>query len=117
MQYADTDRKLRVLNLSQSLAEKILNHKVEPADGSRPFVAFDPVDGRKWIKNVSDAFVACQEKNYQPIVLCPAEVRMLVKSSTEREIPGLVVISVNEVMAAGNSISIEVIGEINEDAE
>ncbi|MCI1207848.1 MAG: flagellar biosynthesis protein FlhA [Treponema sp.] len=117
MQYADTDHRLRVLNLSQNLAEKILNHKVEPADGSRPFVAFDPVDGRKWVKTVSDAFVACQEKNYQPIVLCPAEVRMLVKFSTEREIPGLVVISVNEVMAAGNSISIEVIGEINEDAE
>ena len=117
MQYADTDHKLRVLNLSQKLAEKILAHKVDPADGSRPFVAFDPVDGRKWIKTVSDAFAACQEKNYQPVILCPSEVRMLVKFSTEREIPGLVVLSVNEVMAAGNSINIEVIGEINEEAE
>ena len=79
-----------------------------------PFVAFDPVDGRNWIKTVSDAFMAMQSRNVMPIILCAAEVRQLVKSSTERELPGLVVLSINEVVAAGNSIDLEILGEIKE---
>ena len=114
MQYADQDHKLCVMNLSQDLSEKLLAHKVEPPDLSRPFVAFDPVDGRNWIKTVSDAFMAMQSRNVMPIILCAAEVRQLVKSSTERELPGLVVLSINEVVAAGNSIDLEILGEIKE---
>jgi flagellar biosynthesis protein FlhA len=116
LQYADSDHRLRVMNLAQDLSEKLLEHKVEPPDGSQPFVALDPVDGRKWIKTVSDAFAAMQNRNYQPLILCAAEVRQLVKTSTERELPGLVVLSINEVMAAGNSISLEVLGDIKEEA-
>ncbi len=115
MQYVDDDKKLKVMNLSQQLAEKILNHKVEPSDGSRPFVAFDPVDGRKWISDIGDAFVSCNKMNLQPIILCPSEVRLLVRSSTDREYPGLVILSINEVIAAGTSIEVEVIGEIKEE--
>lgn len=47
-------------------------------------------------------------------MLCPDEVRLLVKSATEREIPGLVVLSIGEVMAAGPDIKVEALGEINE---
>lgn len=113
-QYVDGDHRLSVMNLSQPLAEKLLEHKVEPPDGSAPFVALDPVDGRKWIKLVSTAFAAMQNRNIMPIILCPGEVRQLVKASTEREIQGLVVLSVNEVMSAGNSVQLEVLGEIKE---
>ncbi|MDE5775896.1 MAG: flagellar biosynthesis protein FlhA, partial [Treponemataceae bacterium] len=116
LQYADDDHCLRVLNLSQEYAELLLAHQQIPADGSRPFVALDPVDGRKWIGDVSASFAAMQERGYQPIILCPGEVRALVKSSTERELPGIVALSVNEVMAAQNSISIEVLGEIKQSA-
>ncbi len=112
MQYADDARHLRVMNLSQSWSEKILNHQVLPSDGSKPFVAFDAVDGRNWIASISNAFAAMQNSGLQPIILCPGEVRQLVKSSTERELPGLVVISINEVMSAGNSVALEVVGEI-----
>ncbi|MCR5290086.1 MAG: flagellar biosynthesis protein FlhA [Treponema sp.] len=115
LQYVDEDRRLAVMNLSQSLSEKILQHKVEPPDGSLPFVAFDPVDGRRWIKTVSDAFAAMQGKNYRPVIVCAAEVRQLVKNSTERELPGLVVLSINEIMAAGNAIELEFIGDIKDE--
>jgi len=116
LQYADSDRKLRVMQLSQGLSEKLLSHKVVPDDGSQPMVALDPVDGRNWIRLVSGAFAAMQDRNYQPIILCAEEVRYLVKISTERELPGLIVISFGEIMAAGNSISVEVIGEIKEES-
>ncbi|WP_407436166.1 flagellar biosynthesis protein FlhA [Treponema sp.] len=112
LQYADSDRVLRAMNLSQEWAERLVEHEVIPNDGSKPFVALDPVDGRKWISTVSGAFAAMQQENYQPIIVCPAEVRLLVKSSTEREMPGLVVISIDEVLAAGSSVSFEVLGQI-----
>ena len=100
------------MHLSQDYAEFLLSHQAIPSDGSRPFAALDPVDGRKWISDVSASFAAMQDRGYQPIILCPNEVRALVKSSTERELPGIVALSVHEVLAAGNSISLEVLGEI-----
>ena len=117
LQYADENHKLRVMKLSQDYAELLLNHQVIPADGSKPFAALDPVDGRKWISDVSAAFAAMQDRGLAPIILCPAEVRLLVKSSTERELPGIVVLSINEVVAAENSVEIEAVGEIKESVE
>ena len=113
LQYVDQDRKLSVLQLSQSTSEKILQHEVDPKDGSEPFVAFDPVDGRNWISSVSAALAAVRDKNYLPIILCAGEVRHLVHSSIDREMPGTIVISINEVMTAGNNIKLEILGEIN----
>ena len=117
LQYADENHKLRVMNLGQDYAELLLNHQVPSPDGSRPYAALDPVDGRRWIEDVSAAFAAMQERGLVPIILCPAEVRGLVKASTERELPGIVVISINEVIAAGNTIIVEPLGEINQKVE
>lgn len=113
LQYVDQDKKLSVLQLSQSASEKILQHEVAPKDGSEPFVAFDPVDGRNWISSVSAAIAAVRDRNYYPIILCAGEVRQLVHSSIDREMPGTVVLSINEVMTAGNDIKLEILGEIN----
>lgn len=112
LQYADERKVLPVLMLSQTLAENIMDHKAVIA-GQKPFVAFNPVEGRNYIEAMSASIVAAREKNYLPIVLCPDEVRQLVKSSTERELPGTIVLSISEVNAAGNSIKVECIGEIN----
>lgn len=117
LQYADENKKLRVLNLSQNLSEMILNHQFIPTDGSRPYVALDPVDGRRWISTVSQYFAEMRNNGYQPIILCPAEIRQLVKASTERELPGIVVISINEVLAAGSTVQLEVLGEIKDEGE
>ena len=117
LQYADENHKLRVMNLGQDYAELLLNHQVPSPDGSRPYAALDPVDGRRWIEDVSAAFAAMQERGLVPIILCPAEVRGLVKASTERELPGIVVISINEVIAAGTTIIVEPLGEINQKVE
>ncbi len=117
LQYADESHKLRVMNLGQEYAELLLSHQVLPADGSRPYAALDPVDGRRWISDVSEAFAAMQERGLVPIILCPSEVRMLVKASTERELPGIVVLSINELMAADNSVMIETLGEIKQKVE
>ncbi len=113
LQYVDQDRRLSVLQLSQSTSEKILQHQVIPADGGQPFVAFDPVDGRKWISAVSASLASARDRNYQPIILCAPEVRPLVRNAISREMPGTVVLSINEVVAAGNNVQLEILGEIN----
>ncbi len=115
MQYADSDRKLRVLNLSRGWSKLILDHAQFPSDGSQPFIAFDPVDGRKWIRCVSGALQNVRAQGYMPVIMCPGVVRQLVKGSIEREMPGVAVISEKEVLAAGSGISLEVIGEISEE--
>ncbi len=112
LQYADENKVLHVMRLSQNLAQQLLDHQVSQP-GQKPFVAFDPVDGRKYIETMSSSFAAVSERNFLPIILCPDQVRMLVKSSTEREIPGLIAISVSEIMAAGPQIKVETIGDVD----
>lgn len=115
LQYVDNDKVLKVMNLSNQWAETLLERQYIPPDGAIPYPALDPVLRRKWIKVVSDVFASMQESNCRPIILCPTEVRLLVKSSTEHEIPGIVVLSNDEIYAAGNSISLSVLGEIKMD--
>ena len=114
LQYADNDKKLRVMQLSEDLAVLIQNNGMYPADGSKPQVALDPVDRRKWINSVSSCLSRVKTKGYQPIILCPQVVRQLVHCSIEREMPGVVVLSEMEIMAAGRSVSVEVIDKIDD---
>ncbi len=118
LQYADSaDHKLRVIQLSEGFTTLLQTNAVFPPDGSKPQVALDPVDRRKWIGAVSSCLARVTEKGYQPIILCTQPVRPLVKSSTEREMPGIVVLSDMEVMAAGKHVLIEVIDKIDDKDE
>ena len=113
LQYADSDKKLRVVNLSQKWSEEILNHHVEPNDGSEPFVAFDEETSRHWINDVSNVLVSLRENNVVPIIMCASIIRPLVYSALVREVPGIIVISDKEILAGGRDIQLEVLGEIS----
>ena len=115
LQYVDQDEKLRVVNLSQGWSQKFLDYAQTPSDGSQPFVAFDPVDGRKWIEAVSKTITSVHAMGYQPIIMCSSIIRQLVRYSIEREMPGVVVISDREILAASNNIGLEVLGEITDE--
>lgn len=111
MQYVDENSTLHVLQLSSELAERIYEHRGQ-SEGREPMVAFDPNEGRQFISAVSSQVAQVRERNYQPIIICPSQVRALVKSATSREMPGLVVLSIDEVVAAGPNVKVEVLGEI-----
>lgn len=117
LQYADNDRKLHVVNLSQEWSKKFLEQAQYPSDGSRPFVAFDPVVGRQWISNASGVLSSMRAQGYVPIIMCPSAIRLLVRGAIEREMPGVVVISEKEILSAGNRVFLEVLGEISERGE
>ena len=115
LQYADPgDKKIRVIQLSEVFTQMLHDNAIYPPDGSKPQAALDPVDRRKWLTSVSSALARVKDKGYQPIIMCSQIVRQLVKASIEREMPGVVVISEMELMAAGRNVSVEVIDKIEE---
>ena len=117
MQYADEDKKLRVMRLSQELSEMINQFAYYPEDGSKPYVAFGPAERRRWINAVSGSLAKVSQMGYMPIILCVSSVRQLVRSALEREQPGVVVISDMEMYAAGQNIIPEIIDEITDENE
>ena len=114
MQYADDNKKIHVMRLSQELSELIAEHAYNPEDGSKPYVALDPVDRRRWVQAVSTSLAKVSQLGYQPVIITVSSVRQLVRSSLEREMPGVAVISDTEMYAAGSSISTEIIDEITD---
>ena len=108
------DKKLSVLRLSDEWSDLITQYTVNSPNGGKSYVGFPLEIGRKWISNVNASLAVLRERNYLPIILCKSEIRALVRESLEREIPGTIVLSYNEVLAAGNSINLEILGEISE---
>ena len=106
-QYSDEDGVLHVFTLEPSFEEKLLNARVDTLSGI--FVQLDMQLQSQWIAALDSAFAVAIEKGYLPVILCREDVRILVKKSTEREIPKLVVLSVSEI--AGDT-KIESLGVI-----
>jgi len=94
-QYADEDRRLRVLTIAPELEQKICDSKVETPSG--PVCALDPPTRQAWIRAVSKAAIAVRNRGFAPVILCSEPARFLVRNSTDRELPELAVLSVQEV--------------------
>ena len=108
LQYADENKTLHVLTIEPSLAQKIIESKIDTING--PIAALEPSEQRMWIRSLIQAVTTVQKNGFLPIVLAPeASARLLVKNSTDREIPDLVVLSIPEI---AKDIQVEVIGEI-----
>lgn len=110
LQYVDDSRTMHVLTVEPPLVQKIVESRVDTVNG--PIAALEPAVQRAWIRSVSRSVASVQQSGYLPVILCPEEARILVKSSTEREIPDLVVLSVPEI---SNEIKVEAIGEIKQE--
>ena len=95
-QYADDDRRLRVLTIDPSLEQKLIDSKYETPSGI--ICAMDPPSQKAWIKAVAKAVAVVKEKGWMPVILCSEQARFLVKNSTDRELPDLAVISVPEIV-------------------
>jgi len=94
-QYADDDKRLRVLTIDPPLEQKIIDAKYETASGL--VCALDPPTQKAWIRAIAKAAAAVKEKGWMPVVLCSEQARFLIKNSTDRELPDLAVLSVPEI--------------------
>jgi flagellar biosynthesis protein FlhA len=112
LQYADEEtRTIRVLTIDQELEAEILNSQIEIPSGK--IAAMSPAKHRAWINALARTLSAAKNAGMiQPIVLCAEQTRALVKQSTERENPDLIVLSVPEIVP---EVSILQMGEIKID--
>jgi flagellar biosynthesis protein FlhA len=111
LQHADEQKSLKVLTLAPELEQKIIDSRVDAAAG--PTAALEPGLQRKWITALTNAVRGVQEQGRLAIVLCSEAARPLVKGSTVREIPHLVVLSVPEIVP---EVKVESLGEIRIEA-
>lgn len=94
-QYADENRRIKVLTVLPELEQKIIDSKYETPSGI--ICAMPPPIQSAWIKAVTKAVIAVRSKGWLPVILCSEQARFLVKNSTERELPDLAVLSVQEI--------------------
>jgi len=110
LQYADERNTLHVFTVEPEFLNKIVESGVKTING--PIAALDINNQRAWINALSGAVRIAAERGYMPVILCPQEARALIKASSEREIPQIVVLSIQEIAP---EIKVEMIGEIRVD--
>ena len=107
LQYCDENKILHVLTVEPSFLQKLVNSKYETSNGVG--VALEPVEHRQWISSLSNYIASVEDRGYFPVIICPEEARALIKVSTEREMPKLVVLSIPEI---DKEIKLESLGEV-----
>ena len=107
LQHSDAERRMRVLTIDPKLEESLIESRVETAAGV--MAALKPDKHRKWIAALSSSVRQMQGEGYEAVVLCSEAARPLVKSSSMREIPHLVVLSAVEI---DPEITVEAVGQI-----
>ena len=107
LQYCDENKVLHVLTVEPNFLQKLVNSKYETSNGVG--VALDPVDYRQWVSSLSNYIVSVKDKGYLPVILCPEEARVLLKSSLERDMPDIIVLSTPEI---DKEIKLEFLGEV-----
>ncbi|NCN04213.1 MAG: flagellar biosynthesis protein FlhA [Spirochaetales bacterium] len=107
LNYVDEEKVLHVITMNPTLEQQILDSKVETAKG--PITGLEPDVHRRYINSVLNTVKNVQEQGYFPLILTQEAVRPLVKESTKRDIPDLVVLSVPEII---DNIRVEGLAEI-----
>jgi flagellar biosynthesis protein FlhA len=110
LQFTDDDRMLRVLTLERGLEEKIIESRQDTPSGS--VSALEPSLQTAWIRALAASCATMKANGWKPIVLCSEAARTLVRNSTEREQPDLVVLSVPEVSP---DINVQIVGKVTLD--
>jgi flagellar biosynthesis protein FlhA len=107
LQHCDDNKFLHIVTIEPSFIQKLIDSKYETSNGYG--VMLDPVLQRQWIASLSNFLASARDKGYFPVIVCSEEARILVKRSTEREMPDLVVLSLQEI---DKEIKYEVLGEV-----
>lgn len=107
LQYADEKKVIHALTIAPAVERVIIESRTESAGGDT--AALDAVFHRRWINAAVNAVQTAQSAGQWPLILCSEAARPLVRSSTIRDLPELVILSVPEI---ADGFSIETLGEI-----
>jgi flagellar biosynthesis protein FlhA len=107
LQYADKAKQLKVITIDPSFEQRLIDSRMETASGT--VAALEPELQSAWINGLTNTIHSVQGEWEYPVILCSEAARPLVKTSTLREIPDLVVLSVPEI---ASGIQVVSLGEI-----
>lgn len=107
-QYQTDEGTVPVMTLDQDIENKMAESIQETGQGS--YLGIDPETGQAIISAIENGIDGFSMFNYQPLILCSPMVRPHLKRLTERSIPGLVVLSHNEI---SQDVRIESLGSIS----
>ncbi|MDR2490343.1 MAG: flagellar biosynthesis protein FlhA [Spirochaetaceae bacterium] len=110
LQYADEDKTLHVLKLEHSLEQQIIDSSAQKNSGEM-IAALSGELRQRWLKALSHTIMLIKDKGWgsPAVILCSDVARYLVKQSTVREIPELVVLALSEIT---QDIKIVCVGEV-----
>lgn len=94
-QYVDSSGTLHVITLDPSV-EQVIRDSIQYTDNGS-YVAIDPEKAQLIFNRLSELVDQAQSMGYPPMVLSAPVVRIYFKKLTEKLIPGLVVLSYNEL--------------------
>lgn len=107
-QYQTDEGTIPVMTLDQEIENAMASAIQETAQGS--FLGIDPETGQAIIAALENGIEAFAMFNYQPLILCSPMVRPHLKRLTERSLPGLVIMSHNEI---SQDVRIESLGSVS----
>ncbi len=111
-QYQTDEGTIPVMTLDQIMENQIAEAIQDSGQG--PYLGINPEIGQAIITAIENGIEAFSMFNYQPLILCSPMVRPHLKRLTERSIPGLVIISHNEI---SQDVRIESLGIISYDQQ
>ena len=105
--YQTSEGNIPLLTLDQNVENEISGAIEHTEQGS--FLSMEPNAGKKIINAIKRNLGEFSSLNYQPIILCSAQVRSHFKKFIDRFIPDLVVLSYNDII---NNVNIQSLGTV-----
>jgi flagellar biosynthesis protein FlhA len=105
--YQTPEGNITTITLDQSVEEAITASIQQTEQGS--YLAMEPNVAQRIIKTLAHQLEKFSTLNYQPVVICSAQIRFHFKKLIDRFIPNLVVLSYNEII---NNIKIQSLGTV-----
>jgi flagellar biosynthesis protein FlhA len=88
---------IATITLGHSLESTISDALQQTDQGS--FLSLDPSVAQKMMNNLTASFEKMSSLNYQPVVMCSAQIRYHVKRLVDRFIPRVIVLSYDEILS------------------
>ena len=112
--YADKDKNIHAINVSENVAELLLMHLCIPANiNDMPYPALAKEDREKLVKKIDKAVANLSQEQWPPIFIIQTDARFAFASFLEKDFPYYRVISIDEAYETIKEFSVKAEGELD----
>ncbi|MCL5056903.1 MAG: flagellar biosynthesis protein FlhA [Actinobacteria bacterium] len=106
-QYANRENKMEVITLHPKVEQAVGDSIQATQLGAYPVL--EPGNARELLEAIKETVEKVSLKGITPIILCSPKVRLPLRKFTERYLPGLVLLSLNEI---SSNVEVEAVGTV-----